>query len=186
MIWEAMRHTWSDLAALRTADVVPRAIEQLLESTNEDDARIAFELINNNVVVQGAILEAAPPTAACLVIALTCCSPIARINILELLNDLCGGNVSPQEEAEGYPLQHKCLQEIRKGFATYLYFLQYGTLPERRQCVDLLDMCAESDPSLAEQVVWHLGKLKELHLSSDIDALIDNTVKYRQEMLTGS
>ena len=68
--------------------------------------------------------------------------------------------------------------EIRKGLTSYLYLLQYGSVEERRECVDLLDMCTESDPSLIEQVVWHLTKLKELHLDSDIDDLIDNTVRH--------
>ena len=178
MIWESMRHNWDSLHAMVSASDVPRMIFQLLTATNEHEAGAVFDYIENNIVVQGRLFEAAPPTVGCLVIALPFSPPVARIAILELLNHLCGGNVSREEEEAGYPLRGKCLQEMRKGVAIYLYLLQYGSNEERRECIDLLDMCAESDPSLIEQVVWHLVKLKEQHSNTDLDNLADNTVKH--------
>ena len=86
--------------------------------------------------------------------------------------------MSPEEEEAGNTLQGQCLQEVRKGVASYLYLLQYGSIEERRECIDLLDMCADSDPSLVAQVVWHLTRLKDQHLNSDVDNLIANTVKH--------
>jgi hypothetical protein len=178
MIWESMRHNWDDLDAMASASDVPRMISQLLTAATEHEARLVFDYIENNIVVQGRLFQSAPPTAACLVIVLPFSPPMARLVILELLNHLCGGNVSPEEEEAGYPLQQQCLVEVRKGLTSYLYLLQHGSNGERRECIDLLDMCAESDPSLTDQVVWHLEKAKEQRWDSDLDVLLENTLKH--------
>lgn len=178
MIWESLRYNWTSLQAMISASDAPWMINRLITAKDEHDVNAVFDYINNNIVVQGRLFESAPPTAACLVIVLPFSPPVARLTILELLNHLCGGNVSPEEEEAGYPLQQKCLEEVKKGLTSYLYLLQYGSIHERRECIDLLDMCAESDPSLIDQVIWHLEKAKEQHWDSDIDDLIDNTVKH--------
>lgn len=175
-MWEVERHNWDELRAMGTAEQVPLVIEQLVHSASAAEAEAAFHFIDNLVVVQGCLYEAAPATAACLVLALPFSSPMARLTILELLNALCGANFAPQEEIAARALQKKCLQEVRKGVASYLHLLQYGTVQERGQCVDLLDMCAEDDPSLVEQVLWYLVKVKELHLSAEFDELVTNTM----------
>jgi hypothetical protein len=173
-MWELNRHKWHDLQAMVNAAVVPQAIEMLLNSTTEEDAWTAAELIENNVVVQGTLFEAAPPTAACLVIALPFCASGVRLPILELLNHLCGANVSPDDKA-AYLLQSRCIQEVRKGVAVYLSLLESGSLEECSHCVDLLCMCAMLDPSLVGQVVYYLAQAKVRYLDADLRNLIDNT-----------
>ena len=180
MIWEIERHNWLGLRAWESAMDVPRAMRQLIESDCDEKSRVGFELINNNVVVHGKLYEAAPATAGCLVIALGKCSDIARINILELLNDLCTLNTS---DPMGESLYHKCISEVRKGIAIYLQLLQYGTVAEREQCVDLLSECAGSDQTLVEQVLWYFAKVRKLHLAPGLDERIDQALETLRSVL---
>jgi hypothetical protein len=134
MMWEVKRHNWSELQAERNAAWVPQVIESLLNCATEEEAWEAAELIDNNVVVQGWLFEAAPATAACLVIALPFCPPHCRLTILELLGHLCGAPLAP-EGSEQYLLQTKSRAEVRKGFAVYLALLESGSLAECFHCV---------------------------------------------------
>jgi hypothetical protein len=131
-------------------------------------------MIDNNVIVQGSLYEAAPPTTACLVIALASASAIARPKILELLQQLGSGSPDSSEIAIGNDkIQQACLRELSKGLATYFSILENGTEEERIWCIDILGLCTIADPSLTEQVVWYYGKTKTEQPGESINKLID-------------
>ena len=101
MIWERERYDWASLRAMGSAVTVPKALQRILESTNEAEATSAYWLIDNVVVVQGSLYEAALPAAACLVVALAHCGLPARPKILELLVQIGAGKPDPSEIAAG-------------------------------------------------------------------------------------
>ena len=152
MIWECERYKWTELRAMGTASNIPEAVERLRASKSEQDAEQAYWTIDNVVVVQGSLYEAALSAAACLVIALMHASPVGRPRILELLVQIGAGNPDPIEVGAGNQmLKQKCLRELCKGVAMYLHLLQYGTNEEQLLCIDLICLCADADRSLAEQ-----------------------------------
>src|SRR5256885_12610401 len=84
-MWEIERYNWSILRASGNASGVPHAIRSLLAAASEDEADRWYWKIDNTVIVQGALYEAALPTIRCLIVGLPICSPYARERVLELL-----------------------------------------------------------------------------------------------------
>lgn len=173
--WEAERYDWSRLRAMGSASGIPGALAALQSATSEQDARSAYWKIDNTVIVQGALYEAALPTTACAVSVLARCTSESRPWCLELLVQLGSGQPEPSElEATNGRLQELCAQELSRGFSLYLDFLENGTEDERESCVDLLGLCARSDTSLRARVNWYLNRLLREELSEGLRQLTEN------------
>ena len=175
MVWEEHRYNWSRLRAQGTATGVPQAMAALQAASSQEEADRAYWQIDNTVVVQGALYEAAVPTARCLVTILPRCTAVARPQILELLGQLAMGKPDPSEvELGNGDLQSCCIVEISRGVAIYFDLLENGSDDERALCVDLLHMCCREDGSLRPRTKWYFEKLLSEGIGSGLRALINN------------
>jgi hypothetical protein len=138
------------------ASGVPQALEALRVATAEEEARDAYWRIDNTVVVQGALFDAALPTAACVVTVLAASTSVARPFLLELLQQISDG-----EPPEGnQDLAVAINEEVRRGFGIYAALLQYGNDFERELCVDLAVSCARGEADLQERCRYYLRRLE--------------------------
>jgi hypothetical protein len=179
--WEAERYDWSALRASGSARGVPDAIRALQMAASEQEAERAYWRIDNTVVVQGALFEAALPTAACVVGVLPRCSEAARSWVLELLVQIGAGEPAPSEvEAQNVDLQKLCVRELARGVALYFDLLENGDDTLRASCVDLLGICAREDTSLSVRVRWHLERLLAEPISEGLRKLAE---EWRKELM---
>lgn len=172
MLWETERYDWSKLRSMGSASSVPQAIVKLQNAASEQEAQDAYWRIDNTVVVQGSLYEAALPAAACAVSALPRCSTPARPWLLELLVQLSTGQPDPIEiQAGNEKLQELCIQAISRGIGMYFDLLENGAEDEREYCVDLLGICAQQDPSLNPRARWYMERLLLEQISSGLRKL---------------
>jgi hypothetical protein len=116
---ELERWDWSALRqASGNAGHVPEAIRALLNSTTADELDEPYWQLENHIVVQGRLYEAALPAVSVLIAALTCHDRPGwvRIGLLDLLFQLVNGTSHESEIAQGRPdLATTCKQAARQG-----------------------------------------------------------------------
>lgn len=177
MIWAFRQFEWRNLRAAQSAAHVPAAIMQLVDAKTSEDAQRAYWRIDNVVVVQGALYEAALPTTKCATIALAASGASGRTMLLELLVQLGSGVPDQTEIALGnHHIQSKCRLELCRAASLYFHYLQSGCAEDKMHCVDLLGLCALSDASLAGQVVWHLSEFLTHDISNNVRLLVENWI----------
>ncbi len=169
MTWELERHDWGRLKAQGSAVDVPAALVALASATSEAEAREAYWRIDNTVVVQGTLHEAAVATTASAVAMLPGCNPSGRASLLELLVQLGAGEPAPTEEAR---LHDACVAELRAGMAIFVRLLEHGTPDEVCLCVDLLGICAREDAHLRPRVRWYFERLLATHPAEGLRNLV--------------
>jgi len=171
MIWEIQRLDWSSLRASGDAAGVPAALLALQQATDEREALRAYWRIDNVVVVQGRLYEAALPTVNALLIGLTGCTTVARPHLLELLVQLASGETAPSEVMLGnLQLAERCRAALPAGLSVFLALLEERRPTEQAHLFDLLGLCAEVCPSARAQVVDHLTRA----LATEEGATSDN------------
>jgi hypothetical protein len=129
-LWEADRYDWTRLkTAGGDAAHIPRALEALQRAT-----------------------------AACLVIMLsTPLSAAARVQVVELLQQLIAGTV----EEQNTNLVSEIAAEVGRGFAHYAALLQLGNDDERDLCIELVALCAIYESSLVPRAKFYLHRLAD-------------------------
>ncbi|MCY1012048.1 RHS repeat-associated core domain-containing protein [Nannocystis pusilla] len=181
---EIDRHNWNQLRAapFEHAEKIPEALNGLIRASNTEEADHAYWKLDNVVIVQGMLHESALAACSCLVVGLGRATPSARPRMLELMVQIGGGEPSRQEIQQNRSDLHAlCLRELKHGYALYLDILERGTQEEQVHCVDLLGMCAEEDPSLRPQVVWHLTR----YASTVQDSILQEFLKNWLDALSG-
>jgi hypothetical protein len=181
-MWEANRHSWSELRAAGSAAGVPEAIENLRTAKTEDEARRYAVLVEYPVVSQGALFQAAVPTSTCLMQALASCSDVARPHILEVLFQLGNGFPDQSELALGNDqLPALCRREIARGASLIFATLESAPLESIDYWTDVLMVIAEEGKDMEERVEWHLRKLLQVR----VDQLGAGFVEYIERWLAG-
>jgi hypothetical protein len=176
-MWEAERYDWARLRAQGSAAEVPLALDALQKARTNEEAERAYWQIDNTVVVQGALHEAAIATAACGVVALAGALPPGRAFILELLGQLVRGEASQDEvQAGGGQIRERCVAEIRAGLGIYVDLLERGDDEERGWCADLIGICAQADALLKDRALWHLRRSLEAVQNVGVRRLIGNWI----------
>jgi len=168
-MWELERFDWGSLRSARSAAALPDAIETLRTADTDDLAKQAYWRIDNEVVVQGELFEAAFPTACCLIAALGSCTEASRARIVELLFQLATGTPHSSEVARGaVELHHLCRREVLR--AAPLIFESFERAPPASLdlWVDLLIVFSEEDKSLAPRVQWYLGRARRLEVHAGL------------------
>jgi hypothetical protein len=95
--WSAQR-----VIAGRSGADVPAAVERLLAASSDDEAEAAYWLLDNRVVVQGQLFQAALPLVDVLLAALAGpLPPIARVYVADLLVEIAKGVPDESELARG-------------------------------------------------------------------------------------
>jgi len=175
-MWEALRYDWSRLRAMGSAIGVPAAIEEMRCATSKSQSDDAYWRIDNIVVVQGSLYEAAAPTAACLVTALPSCSRVSRSNFLDLLFQLGNGEPNEVEIALGNGrLDEVCRAELVRAFGVYISILEESVASDCStdfyHCLDLLVICVVADRSLKNRIAWYYQKVLDVGYSRGRDAV---------------
>lgn len=138
---EIRRHAW---AKLRVADNrpldVPEYLEGLIESSTEDDAEGYYWGLENEVVVQGQLFDAAVPVVSVILAALGDeLSRPARLWLLELLFQIVNGESHADEVEHGVAdLGERCRTVAREGLWTLYRELHYGHADAAKAVLDVL------------------------------------------------
>ncbi|WP_437290964.1 hypothetical protein [Sorangium sp. So ce406] len=155
---EILRHDWSALRAAGGAGHIPRALQDLESASREDEASNAYWKIDNCVVLQGHVHQAALATVSCLLVTLLRCTDVARRHVLELLVQIGSGEPAPSELALGESdVVDRCLAEIARGVPIYVDILERSRdAHERNSCIDLLGLSCAADSGLRDRVRWYM------------------------------
>jgi hypothetical protein len=130
-----------------TAERVPDALNILAKTSSVEEATKAYWEIDNHVVVQQLLFEAAVPTSACLVKILHACSRTVRPLVVELIGQIATGEADQSEIELGREnLKQECMNFIINGVACYKAILTAGNELERLYCLDILASCAQAFP----------------------------------------
>lgn len=172
--WEMSRIPWRNLRSAGNSDDVPKAIEALQAAPDEESALKAYWKIDNVVIVQGALYEAAEPAARCLLQCLLRCSSAARRHVLELLVQLGSGEPSEVELRSGNSaLAARCRAEVARGYHLYANLLESSDAREEHAlCIDLLGLCCLVDRKLRDSVLWYFGCVRTRGASDGVLQLI--------------
>jgi hypothetical protein len=150
---------WKSLRAMGSAEKIPEALSRLCHAENPEEATEAYWQIDNTVVVQGQLFEAAVPTCARLVEMLPTCSPAGRPRVIELLAQISRGEADQSEvEKDRSSLQRECMAIIVNGFDLYTSILAHGSDVERLYWLDLLGACAEFDPKYRDRALREISR----------------------------
>lgn len=159
-VTEANRLNWAALRSAGEANGVPEAIEKLRTARSPEEATRAYWQIDNTVVVQGALYEAAEPTIPCLLEALSTSTDLGRARILELLYQLGSGGVHREELIVGnHDLDERCRAAVKLGTSQYFYLLENGTPSESGFCADLIELCAKDDAPAQARARWWFERM---------------------------
>jgi hypothetical protein len=95
---------WTDQRVIEGRDSadIPTAVGELLAATSEADAEDAYWMLDNRVVVQGQLFEAALPLVPVLLAALTDSLPaFVRVRLADVLVEIMKGTPDETELARG-------------------------------------------------------------------------------------
>ncbi|WP_148314442.1 hypothetical protein [Sorangium cellulosum] len=176
MSWEVLRHDWSSLRAEGGAEHLPRALQELESASTEDEALSAYWRIDNYVVVQGRVYEAALAVVSCLLGTLLRCTDVSRRHVLELLVQIGGGEPAHSEIDLGEAdLVARCRKEIARGFPVYVNVLERTEDDDEQGfCVDLLGLSCMADSCLRERVQWYYKMLLSRPVGKGMPELVSS------------
>jgi hypothetical protein len=157
------RVDWASLRAMGDAATVPDAIRQLLAAESDADADRAYWRLDNTVVVQGQLFEAALALVPVLLAAATgSLSPLARVRLLDLVVEIASGAPDESEREHGNgTLGRDCRLALGEGlwlmYATLAsdderlreraVQIVYATDPDRARLAIVLDDLMANDPA---------------------------------------
>jgi len=152
---------WSSMRVMEGIDAarIPTAVERLVSAESEEEAREAYWQLDNTVVVQGQLFEAAQHLVPALHAALVgeLASP-AREAIADLLVEICAGEADESEVALGNEqLGDSCRAAVSEGI-----WLMYGLLldqdPRTRRWGVLIIHVADRNRDRAARTIRHLAQ----------------------------
>lgn len=133
---------WRKIRSLPgSSEYVPEAVNRLMSARTEEEAEEAYWQLDNRVVVQGQLFEAAKWIVAPLMISLPrLISPCVRIRVVNLLVEISLSQPDVSEEKSGNAaLASDCLQELRRGLWILYSLLDDASPSVRVGVLDLLD-----------------------------------------------
>lgn len=158
LLWDLDRIPWATLRASggRRADQIPDALRILATTSDEEEAKAAYWRIDNVVVIQARVFEAAEYVVPFALQLLFASSVVVQCLALELLIQLTGGWTDPDEIARGnVDLVDHCRARAKEGLAIIYWLLGSHDARVRESSVELLDYI-END---TERLKWVLGRL---------------------------
>jgi hypothetical protein len=143
---ELARHEWSALRVMgdRSADI-PERLRDLLRAADGGEADRCYWRLENTVVVQGSLFQAAPAVVDVVMAALASgeLSAPARVASIELLYQLVRGESDVTEAERGVSdLGERCRRQAREGIWLLYRELAAGSADGVRDILDVI----EADP----------------------------------------
>jgi hypothetical protein len=141
---ELVRHEWSRIRESDgPATSIPIAFRELLASNSPDESTNAYWKLENHVVLQGSLFEAAAYIVPAICAALVDKSRArwVRIQLLGLLDQIVFGEPHPEEVARGLgDLAVRCQDAAREGLWTLYRIFQEGELSQTAgDIIELVD-----------------------------------------------
>jgi hypothetical protein len=150
---ELSRYDWGSLVTDHgTAAEVPATVAALVAATTETEARYHSSTLDQVVIVQCNLYEAAVPLVSVLCAALTEDLPAAaRRKVLWLISEIVNGDTHRSEVEAGRPDLEVRAQEVARA-ALWLFYreLLHGDPANTQNVVDILD-AVETDRARFEQ-----------------------------------
>lgn len=146
---------------------MPGVLRALLGAGSAAEADAAYWRLDNVVIVQGRLHEAALATMSCLAVGLGRATLFGRPRALELMVQIASG------EAEEDELVSRCRAELLPCGAVLLDLLERGTDEESVHCIDLLGLCALHAPVFRERAAWHLAQYGRRPLDAAVRRLLN-------------
>lgn len=141
---EMGRIAWGDLrTAGGFASSIPRALADLYVASTPEQAQDAYWRLENHVVVQGQLYQAAEQVVSVLLAVLSEERPrYVRISSLELLFQIVVGEPHVQELALGNAnLAERCKNKAREGLWTLYKELHQGEREAAREVLEVIEDC---------------------------------------------
>ncbi len=124
----------------------------------------AYWNIDNEVILQGMLFQAALPVISYILPMLSSCTKAAKPYLLELIVQLVSGYPAPSEINLGNKNIVKNIRdEATKYFSAFIDMVDNGTNLEKELCIDILGILAIHNSHLQEKV---LAKMKQIFFSS--------------------
>lgn len=138
---------------------VPESLARLLRAESDEEAEAAYWELDNRVVVQGQLFDAARLLVGPLVSALqTRLAPSARRQVVDLLVEIALGTPDQSELLLGNEeLAAQCRREIERGLWCFYGLLDDGDARVRMGAVDVLD-AVESDRGRLSRVMLEVSQ----------------------------
>ena len=177
MSWRPEQFDWASLRSANSAEGVGHAILQLVNASSLEEADDAYWRIDNEVIVQGALFEAATSVAWCLACGLLHCTDLARPFLLELLVQLCSGEPHPTEVQLGNStIAEDCIFHASMASVVYFDCLEQGIHEEIGHAVDLIGLCAEENVNLQHLAVRYFERLLKREPAAQMASLISDLI----------
>ncbi|WP_437912847.1 hypothetical protein WME73_38505 [Sorangium sp. So ce302] len=141
---------------------MPLALRELQLAVTESEALAAYWKIDNTIVVQGQVYQAALAAVPCLLGVLLRCTEVARRHVLELLVQIGSGEAAAREiELGEVDIVQRCQREIARGLPIYVDIIERAVdADECAFCVDLLGLSCRADRGLRERVLWYFERVR--------------------------
>jgi hypothetical protein len=122
---ELNRIPWNNLRIMMgNAGYVLQALPEMVFADSEEQGEIAYGRLDNSLVVQGQLFEAAEYLVPFLISGTLVGTPIGKWLCLDLLVEIAGGFTDGSEIRLGNSdLENRCKEAVRKGIPIYYYFL---------------------------------------------------------------
>ncbi|MBL7259970.1 hypothetical protein [Paractinoplanes lichenicola] len=177
---EIARIDWARVQTyLGHAEMMPEALRRLVEATEDVEATRLGAWIARILLSEAGPCEGCAPVAGVLVAALPVMTPAGHSAALDVLSLIAAAEISgPAHEQIGAVDAAEIRRAVAGGFPHYLAVLQSESSPvaDLYSCVDLLDVLAFHDRSLAPAAVAALAAARPAIRDDDLATAIDNTL----------
>jgi hypothetical protein len=138
---EIARIEWSSLRELTgTAEKIPAALLDLLSAPTESAANAAYWRLENHVVVQGQLFQAAEAVVSVLLAGLSQSrAQHIRSSVLELLFQILAGHPDESEMASNDGLGEACKAKAREGLWILYQEMAVGEREAAKECIELIE-----------------------------------------------
>jgi hypothetical protein len=145
---------WESLRAIGPGQArkVPDAVRRLVSADSETDATAAYWELDNNVVVQGQLFEAARPLIPVLLAAVAgeLTTP-ARLRVVDLIVEIASGRPDESEVAlANTELGRDCRSAVRAGVWLFYEMLVRAEAPLRKRAVQIIYAVDEDRTRVAD------------------------------------
>ncbi|KUL25424.1 hypothetical protein [Actinoplanes awajinensis] len=161
------------------AEMVPDALRGLTMASDDEEAARLGVWIEHILVSVAGPCEGCAPVATVLVAALPGMTPPGHSVALDLLSRISAAEpTGPAHEQIGAVDIDEIRQAVAGGFQHYVAVLRAGSSSEAdlRSCVDLMDILAFHDRSLAIEAIAALKAIQTADRATDLAVLIENTL----------
>ncbi|GAB2577691.1 hypothetical protein Aab01nite_11310 [Paractinoplanes abujensis] len=177
---EIARFDWTQVRTyLGYAEMVPRALRGLIAAEDDHEATHFGAWIERILLSEAGPCEGCAPVATVLVATLPEMTPPGHTAALDVLSLIAAAEITgPAHEQIGTVDIIEIRHAVAAGFQHYLEVLQAGSSPtaDLHSCVDLLDVLAFYDRSLAPAAIATLQAVRTSGHATDLTVAIDNTL----------